>query len=46
MQWGRASIVDGTTLVVFVIGLIALLGFRVNSAWVVAEVVVAGWVMG
>jgi len=45
MQLGKASIVDRTTLVVFGMSLIALLRFRVNSAWVVATAAVLGWLM-
>ena len=45
MQLGKASIVDRTTLVVFGVSLIALLWFRVNSAWLVAAAAVLGWVM-
>ncbi len=45
MQLGKASIVDRTTLVVFGMSLIALLRFRVNSAWLVAAAAVLGWVM-
>jgi len=44
-QLGKASIVDRTTLVVFGVSLIALLRFRVNSAWLVAAAAVLGWVM-
>ncbi len=44
-QLGRASMVDWTTLAIFAASLIALLRFRVNSAWVVAAAAVAGWVM-
>ena len=44
-QLGKASIVDRATLVVFGVGLIALLRFRVNSAWLVAAAAVLGWVM-
>ncbi len=44
-QLGKASIVDRTTLVVFGVSLIALLRFRVNSAWLVAAAAVVGWVM-
>jgi chromate transporter len=42
-QLGRASIVDRTTLVIFVVSLIALLRFRVNSAWIVAAAAIVGW---
>jgi chromate transporter len=45
MQLGKASIVDRTTLIVFAVSLIALLRFRVNSAWVVAAAAVAGWLI-
>jgi chromate transporter len=45
MQLARASIVDRRTLIVFGASLIALLRFRVNSAWVVAGAAVVGWVM-
>jgi chromate transport protein ChrA len=44
-QLGKASIVDRTTLAVFGVSLIALLGFRVNSAWLIAAAAVVGWVM-
>jgi chromate transporter len=42
-QLGKASIVDRTALVVFGLSLIALLRFRVNSAWLIAGVAVVGW---
>jgi chromate transporter len=45
MQLARASIVDRRTLIVFGVSLIALLRFRVNSAWVVAGAAVVGWVI-
>lgn len=44
-QLGKASIVDRTTLAVFAVSLIALLRFRLNSAWVVAAAAMLGWVM-
>ena len=44
MQLGKASIVDRMTLVIFAVSLLALLRFRVNSAWVVAAAAVVGWV--
>jgi chromate transporter len=44
-QLGKASIVDRTTLVVFGVSLIALLRFRVNSAWLIVAAAVVGWVM-
>jgi chromate transporter len=45
MQLAKASIVNRATLVVFALSLVALLRFRVNSAWVVAGAAVIGWVM-
>jgi chromate transporter len=44
-QLGKASIVDWTTLAVFSVSLIALLRFRVNSAWVVAVAAAVGWLV-
>ncbi len=44
-QLGKASIMDRTTLIVFCVSLIALLRFRVNSAWLIAAAGVVGWVM-
>jgi chromate transporter len=44
-QLGKASIVDRMTLIVFAVSLVALLRFRVNSAWLVAAAAVVGWVM-
>jgi chromate transporter len=43
MQLGKASIVDRTTLLIFAASLVALLRFRLNSAWVVAAAAVVGW---
>jgi len=42
-QVGKASIVDRTTLIVFGVSLIALLRFRLNSAWLIAGAAVVGW---
>jgi chromate transporter len=44
-QLGKASIVDRTTLVVFGVSLIALLGLRVNPACLIAAAAVVGWVV-
>lgn len=44
-QLGKASIVDRTTLGVFGVSLVALLRFRVNSAWLIAAAAVLGLVM-
>jgi chromate transporter len=44
-QLGKASIVDRTTLAVFGVGLIAVLRFRVNSAWLIVVAAVVGLVM-
>jgi chromate transporter len=45
MQLAKASIVNRATLIVFALSLVALLRFRVNSAWVVAGAAVIGCVM-
>jgi chromate transporter len=45
-QLGKVSIVDRTTLVMFVVSLIVLLRFRVNPAWLIAAAAVVGWVVG
>ena len=45
MQLGRASILDRTTLIIFGASLIALLGLRVNSAWIVAGAGAVGWLI-
>ncbi len=44
-QLGRASIVDRVTLIVFFVSLIALLRFRVNSAWLIVAAAIVGWAM-
>jgi chromate transporter len=44
-QLGKASIIDWMTLVVFGASLIALLQFRVNSAWVIAAAAGIGWIL-
>jgi len=44
-QLGKASIVDRTTLGVFTVSLIVLLGLRVNPAWLIAAAAVVGWVV-
>jgi chromate transporter len=44
-QLGRAAIVDRTTVIVFGLGAIALLRFRVNSAWLIGAAAAGGWLM-
>lgn len=44
-QLGRASITNWFTLAIFVASAIAVMRFRVNSAWVVAGAAVLGWVL-
>jgi chromate transporter len=44
-QLGKASVVDRTTLIVFAVGLAALLRFRVNSVWLIAGAALVGWAM-
>jgi chromate transporter len=41
-QLGKASIVDWTTLALFTASLIALLHFRINSAWLIAASALTG----
>ncbi|MFY9845601.1 MAG: chromate efflux transporter [Terriglobales bacterium] len=45
-QLGKASIVDRTTLVIFAVSLVALLRFRLNSAWLIVGAAVVGFVGG
>ncbi len=44
-QLGKVSIVDWTTLALFTASLIALLRFRINSAWLIAASALAGLVL-
>jgi chromate transporter len=44
-QLGKASIVDWKALAVFAVSLLALLRFRVNSAWVIAGAAIVGWAL-
>jgi chromate transporter len=44
-QLGKASIVDRTTLIIFVVSLIALLWLRVNSAWLIVAAALVGWIV-
>jgi chromate transporter len=44
-QLGKASIVDWKALAVFGVSLLALLRFRVNSAWVIAAAAIVGWAL-
>jgi chromate transporter len=44
-QLARAALVDIPTVVLAVLSLAALLGFRVNSAWLVAAGGLAGWLV-
>lgn len=41
-QLGRAAIIDRTTIVLFILSAIALLRFRVNSAWLIGAAAVVG----
>jgi chromate transporter len=45
MQLARASLVDRLTVAIFAVSLIALIRFKVNSAWVVAGAAVVGWTL-
>ncbi|HMD18269.1 MAG TPA: chromate efflux transporter [Terriglobales bacterium] len=44
-QLGKASIADRPTLLVFAVSLIALLRFRMNSAWLIVAAAIVGWFM-
>lgn len=44
-QLGKASIIDWTTLGLFITSLLALLRFRVNSAWVVGVAAAIGFIV-
>jgi chromate transporter len=44
-QLGKAAIVDRTTLIIFLVSVIALLRFQMNSAWLIAAAAVVGWFM-
>jgi chromate transporter len=44
-QLGKTAIIDRTTLVVFLVSVLALLRFRVNSAWLIGAAGVVGWVI-
>ncbi len=42
-QLGKTSIVDWTTLAIFSVSLIALIRFRINSAWLICAAAVIGY---
>ena len=44
-QLGKAAIVDRTTLVVFLLSALALLRFKINSAWLIVAAALAGFVL-
>jgi chromate transporter len=44
-QLGRAAIVDVTSAAIAVVSLVALVHFRVNSAWLVAAGAIVGWLV-
>jgi chromate transporter len=44
-QLGKASLVDWPTLAIFAVSLIALLRFKLNSAWLIAGAGIAGWLL-
>ena len=45
-QLGRAAIVDWVTLAIMVTSAALLLGFRMNSAWIIFGAAVVGWLVG
>ncbi|MBZ5615383.1 MAG: chromate efflux transporter [Acidobacteriia bacterium] len=44
-QLGKAAIVDRMTIAIFVVSAVALLRFRVNSAWLIGAAAVGGWAL-
>jgi chromate transporter len=42
-QLGRAAIIDVPTLVIAIVSTALLLGFRVNSAWLIVAAGAFGW---
>jgi chromate transporter len=44
-QLGKAAIVDRMTIAIFVVCVVALLRFRVNSVWLIGAAAVGGWVL-
>jgi chromate transporter len=44
-QLGKAAIVDRMTIAIFVVSAVALLRFRVNSAWLIGTAAVAAWAL-
>lgn len=44
-QLGKTAIVDRITLAVFLVSAIALVRFRINSAWLIGAAAVLGWVV-
>jgi chromate transporter len=44
-QLGKAAIMDRMTIAIFVVSVVALLRFRVNSVWLIGAATVGGWVL-
>ncbi len=44
-QLGKTAIVDWVTLAVFLVSVVAVLRFRMNSAWLIGTAAVLGWVL-
>jgi chromate transporter len=44
-QLGKAAIVDRMTIAIFVVSAVALLRFRVNSAWLIGAAAVGAWAL-
>ena len=45
-QLGRAALVDALTIGVALASLIAVVQFRINSAWLILGGAIAGWLLG
>src|ERR1035437_2607078 len=44
-QLGKAAIMDRMTIAIFLVSVVALLRFRVNSVWLIGAAAVGGWVL-
>jgi chromate transporter len=44
-QLGKAAIMDRMTIAIFVVSVVALLRFRVNSVWLIGAAAVGGWAL-
>ena len=45
-ELGRASVRDWLTVLIFVVSIIAVFRFTINSAWLILGAAVVGWIVG